>query len=243
MEPRPLFLRGGDGAVRKVFVDKGFPLGEFFIAPIQAEVQRKAHRAADIMTRDRIVGARICVIAMIVMTVDIVEQTPHMFTQGIIENQHCIGLQTADRLRLLEQIRESTGIDTVVEPWRFGEKAGEISFVGALQDTAGYVGETFVVQDDQPRQVVLEMLKLAPILKEIAKDLRVGGHDGSRSHDGKLHKAFALSPKGEGRPKSITLTSEMAKHNSRVMSFGFIDLIRCEFQSLFEGAKSFFRVP
>jgi hypothetical protein len=37
------------------------------------------------------------------------------------------------------------------------------------------------------------MVKLAPILKEIAKDVRVGGHDGSRGHDGKLHKTFALS--------------------------------------------------
>jgi len=40
------------------------------------------------------------------------------------------------------------------------------------------------------------MVKLAPILKEIAKDIRVGGHDGSRSYDGKLHKTFALSRRG-----------------------------------------------
>ena len=43
---------------------------------------------------------------------------------------------------------------------------------------------------------VLEMAKLAPILKEIAKNLRVGGHDGSGRYDGKLHETFALSPRG-----------------------------------------------
>jgi hypothetical protein len=46
---------------------------------------------------------------------------------------------------------------------------------------------------------MLKMAKLAPILKEIAKDVRVDSHDGSWSYDGKLHKTFALSPKGWGR--------------------------------------------
>jgi len=46
---------------------------------------------------------------------------------------------------------------------------------------------------------MLEMLQLAPILKEIAKEVRVGSHDGSRSDDGKLHKTCALAPKGGGR--------------------------------------------
>jgi hypothetical protein len=46
---------------------------------------------------------------------------------------------------------------------------------------------------------MLEMTKLALILKEIAKDVRVGGHDGSRGYNGKLHEAFALSSGGEER--------------------------------------------
>ena len=199
VEPRPLFLRGGNGAVGEVFVDKGCPLGEFFIAPIQAEVHGKAHRAADIMTRDRSVGARRGILAMIVMTVDLVEQTAHMFAQGISENQHGIDLQTADRLRLLEQIRDATGIDTVLEPRRFRKEAGQVGFVSALDHTARDVGQTFVVEDNQPSQVMLKRAKLAPILKEITKDVRVGSHDGSRSYNGKLHNAFALSPKGGGR--------------------------------------------
>src|SRR5262249_54273530 len=102
----------------------------------------------------------------------------------------------ADRLRLLAQILDTTVIDAVVEPRRFREKAGEVRFVRTLKSTAGEVGQTFVVQDNQLCQVMLEMLKLASILKEIPKAVGVGGHDRSGSHDGKLHKTFALSPKG-----------------------------------------------
>src|SRR5439155_19307519 len=49
------------------------------------------------------------------------------------------------------------------------------------------------LNDPEPRQVMLEMTKLASILKEIAKEVRVGGHDGSMCYNGKLHEAFALS--------------------------------------------------
>jgi hypothetical protein len=82
-----------------------------------------------------------------------------------------------------------------LKPGRFREEAGQVGFVGALQDTAADVGQTLVIQDNQACQVMLEMAKLAPIFKEIPKDIRVGGHHGSRSHDGKLHETFALSPR------------------------------------------------
>jgi hypothetical protein len=107
--------------------------------------------------------------------------------------------------------RTFTACDLDNEEWRplggmlcFGNQAtiwvkSQIGFVSAFQHTAGDIRQTFVVQDNQACQVMLEMAKLAPILKEIAKDVRVGSHDGSRSDDGKLHKTFALSPKGEGR--------------------------------------------
>src|SRR5262245_27017375 len=164
-----------------------------WLTPIQAEVQRKAHGAADIMTRDRMVRERIRVIAMIVMTIDIVEQTAHMLAQGVIKNQERVTLRPAYLLGLLEQILDATLIDAVLKPWRCREEAGEVGFVRTLQHTAAEVGQTFVIQDDEPCEVILEMVKLAPILKEITKDIRVGSHDGSRSHDGKLHETFALS--------------------------------------------------
>jgi hypothetical protein len=40
------------------------------------------------------------------------------------------------------------------------------------------------------------MAKLVPILKEISEDVGVGGHDGSKSDDGKLHETFALPSSG-----------------------------------------------
>jgi len=40
---------------------------------------------------------------------------------------------------------------------------------------------------------MLEMATRAPILKELAKDVCVGSHDGSGRYDGKLHETFALS--------------------------------------------------
>src|SRR2546430_3614473 len=196
MEARSFLAFGRDGMVRKMLVDVLCPARALFIAPIQAEVHGKTDRPTDIMTGDRIVRERIRLLAMIVMAIDIVEQTAHMLAQRIIKNQERVSFRTADRLRLLEQILDATLIDAVLEPRRFREEAGEVGFVRTLQHTAGDVGQTFVVQDDETGQVILEMLKLAPILKEIAKDVRVGGHDGSRSHDGKLHELFALSRRG-----------------------------------------------
>src|SRR4030095_14820613 len=165
----------------------------------QSEVHGQTDRTTDIMTGDGIVREGIGSVAMVIMAVHIVEQTADMLTQGVIKDQSSVSLWTAYRLCLLEQIGEPTVIDAVLEPRRFREEAGQVGFVRTLKHTAGNVRQTFVVQDDQTSQVMLEMAKLAPILKEIAKDIRVGSHDGCRSYDGKLHKMFALSPKGGGR--------------------------------------------
>jgi hypothetical protein len=133
---------------------------------------------------------------MIVMAIDLGAQTPDMLAQGVIKHQERVSLRTADRLRLLEQRREPTVVDALLEPWRRREEAGQVGLVSTLEHTAGDVRQTFVVQNNQARQVILEMVKLAPILKEISKNLRVGGHDGSGRYDGKLHETFALSPRG-----------------------------------------------
>src|SRR5215470_11988050 len=179
MESRPVLLRGRDKTARKVLLHKSFPAGEFFIAPIQPEVDGKTHRTTDVMTRDWIVRQRVRVIAVVVMAVDIVEQTAHVFTQGVIENQEPVSLRTADCLGLLEQIHEPTVIDTVLEPGRLGEEAGQVRFVCALQHTARDVGQAFIVQNDQACQVMLKMAKLAPILKKIATNVFVGGKNGN----------------------------------------------------------------
>ena len=132
MESCPFLLGGWDGTVGEVLVDKGFPLRELFVAPIQAEIHGKTDRTTDVMTRDRSVRERIGVLAMVVMPIHIVEETAHMLAQGVIEDEERVRLRTPHRLRLLEQIREPSVIDTVLEPGRFREEAGQVGFVGAL---------------------------------------------------------------------------------------------------------------
>src|SRR5712692_8838198 len=114
MESSPFLLGLWDGAVRKVFLDKRLPLGELFIAPIHTEGHGKTHGTTDIMTRDGIVRERIRIVAMIVMAIDVVEQTAHMLAQGVIEDQRGVGLRMTDLLCLLEQIRDATVIDAVL---------------------------------------------------------------------------------------------------------------------------------
>src|SRR5437879_12605147 len=117
------------------------------------------------MTGDRIVREGIRGIAMIVMAINIIEQTAHMLAQRIIKDQDRVSFRTADGFRLLEEILDATVIDAVLEPRRFGEGAGEGRLVWTLQHTAGDVGETFVVQADQTCQVLLELVNAPSILK------------------------------------------------------------------------------
>lgn len=71
-------------------------------------------------------------VAMVVMTVPIVEEAADMLTQGIIKDQERVSFRTTDRRRLLEQILDTTIIDAVLKPWRFREEAGEIGFIRTL---------------------------------------------------------------------------------------------------------------
>src|SRR2546427_537550 len=143
-----------------------------------------------------------------------------MRTQGIIEDQNRVSLRTAYLLGLLEQILDAAVVDAVLKPRRFGKEAGEIGFVSALEHTAGDVCQAFVIQDDQACQVILEMVKLAPIFEEVSEDIGMSGHEGSGGHDRKLHQALPFRIGGGIGPESITQKSEMANHNSRVCILG-----------------------
>ena len=116
-----------------------------------------------------------------------VEETAHRLAPGVIEDAERV------RLRLLEQRGAPSGIAPGGEPGRCREEAGQGGFGGALHAPAAAVGQRFVVQDNQACQGMLAMATLAPILKEITKDIRVGGHDRSRSHARKLQETVALA--------------------------------------------------
>lgn len=168
------------------------------------------------MTRDEMMCEGIGAVAMIIMAVHIVKQTPHMLTQGIIEDQGRVGPRPADLLGLLEHLLDATVVDALLKPWRFGKKAGEIGFVSALEHTAGDVCQAFVIQDNKSCQIILEMVKLAPMFEEVSKDTGMSGHEGGGGHDRKLPQALPFRRGGGIGPESITQKSEMANHNSRV---------------------------
>ena len=94
---------------------------------------------------------------------------------------------TAMGFRLLEHEPDAAAIDRVLPPGGLRKKAGEIGFVGALQDAAGDIGQALIGQDDQPRQIVLEMPKLALVVKQVAEDRRVLGDHRSRRYNRQFH--------------------------------------------------------
>ena len=112
---------------------------------VMVTIRERDELLLDVIAGHRVVRERIRVVTMIVMAVHIVEQTAHMFAQGVIEYQHRVGLGIADRLRLLEQIREPPIIDALLEPGRLREEAGQIGFVSTLKHTAGDIRQAFVV--------------------------------------------------------------------------------------------------
>src|SRR3954465_10746081 len=199
MKARPFLACRRERTVRKMVMDKRFPTGALGIAPIQTASHKKTDGTTHVGAGHRIVREGIRTIAVILMALDLGKQTAHMLAQRVIKHPERVRFWTAHRFRLLEQRFHAPIIDAVLEPRRFGEEAAAVGFISTVQHATGEVGETFGVQADQTRQVMLEMLKRAPMHEEIAKERRMGGHDGSRGYNGQLHETFALSPKGGHR--------------------------------------------
>src|SRR3990172_3036895 len=187
MQPVPFLLLAGDLPFWEVLVDKLFPAGQLFVTSIHAQVDWKTHWAAHIVAGDGIMGQRITVIAVIVVTCHIIEQAADMFAQGVIQDECRALLALADRFRLFQQIMDAALVDLLFKPGRFRKVAGEIRLIGALQNTASHVGHALVGQHHEPGQVILEMLKLTTVLKEIPKCPGMSRNYGSRSHNWKLH--------------------------------------------------------
>ena len=68
-------------------MDETLPTGALFIAPIQPEVDGKAHGTTHVIAGHRIVREGIRVLAMVIVAVHIVKQTADVFTQGVIQDQ------------------------------------------------------------------------------------------------------------------------------------------------------------
>jgi hypothetical protein len=144
MQAIPCLRVGRDRQCRKVLGDSGFPLGQFFIPTIQAQAEGEAHWATDIQAGDGVMGQGIRAIAVVVMPIHVVEEAPHMFAEGIINDDKRLSALTAMGFGLLEHKPEAAAIDRVLAPGGLREKAGEVGVVGAIHDAAGHIGHAFV---------------------------------------------------------------------------------------------------
>jgi hypothetical protein len=78
-------------------------------------------------------------------------------------------------------------------PGRFREEATDVGFIGTFQKAAGYVGHTLVLQDDQPGQVISEMVELPTISETTLKFIAVFQHYWGWLDYGQLHSILSWS--------------------------------------------------
>ena len=187
MQTIPCLFVGGNLQLRKMLRHTDFPLGQFLIAPIQAQPQREAYGPADIEAGDRVMRQRIRTITMVIVAVHVVKEVPHVFAQRIIDDDERVVSATAMGLGLLQHELDPAAIDLRLSPGRLGEKAGEIGFVRAVENAARHIGQTLVWQDNQSGQVVLKMPKLALVVEQVAEDSGVLGDHRSRRHKRQFH--------------------------------------------------------
>jgi len=211
MQTIPCLPFGGDLQLWKMRGQRGFPLGQFLIAAIEPQAQRKAHRATDIEAGHRIVGQGIGPVAMVVVPIHVVKETAYMLAQRIIDDDERLAAATAMGFRLVEHEADATVIDGVFPPGRFREKAGEIGFIGTVEDAAGHIGQALVGQDDEPGQIVLKMPKLALVVKHVAEDLRVFGHHRSRLNNRQFHRTPPYPGQGTQLSPRVTWGSRQGK--------------------------------
>ena len=62
-------------------------------------------------------GEGIGAVAVVVVAVDVVKETSHVFTQRIIEGDERLAAATAMGLRLLQHESDPAAIDRILPPW------------------------------------------------------------------------------------------------------------------------------
>ena len=78
-------------------------------------------------------------------------------------------------------------MDRALPPWALRERVGEIGVVGAVKNAASDNGHALDGEDDQPGQIVPEMSKLAPVVKQVEEDPCVVGNHGHRCNNWHFH--------------------------------------------------------
>ena len=111
-----------------------------------------------------------------------------MLTQCVIHTQRRVRSRRAVGRGLGEEVGEAPIIDRCILPGGLGEEAGEVGLVGAVEHAAGDIAQAFVGQDDQARKILLEVVKLAPILKQILEGDRVRRYEWRGGNNWQLHQ-------------------------------------------------------
>jgi hypothetical protein len=211
MQAIPLFGLGRDLHVGKVLGHRGVPLGQLLIATIEAQVHGEAHGTTDVQAGHRIMGQGIGALAMVVVTVHIVKQTPHMLTQRIIQDQQGLAPATPMGLGLLQHKVDTAAIHGLLPPGSLRKKTGEIGFISAVEDAPGNIGHALVGQDDEPGQIMLKMPKLTRVLKHVTEDRSVLGDHRSRLKNRQFHHAPPDLGQGPQPDARVTWGARQAK--------------------------------
>jgi hypothetical protein len=117
----------------------------------------------------------------------LVEARVPLLAQGVIQDNERVASTPAMGFRLLEHEPKAPAIDHVLPPGRLRDEAGKVGFVSTVQDAARHIGEALVRQDDEPGQLMLEMPKLALVLKQVPKGYRLLSNYGSWGNDRHVH--------------------------------------------------------
>jgi hypothetical protein len=75
---------------------------------------------------------------MVVMAVHIVKEASHVLAQGIVQDDERLAAEMG--IGLLQHESDATAIDLAFTPGGLREKAGEVGFVGTVEDAASHIG-------------------------------------------------------------------------------------------------------
>jgi hypothetical protein len=109
METIPRLFLGRDPEIRKVFGPCGFPQGSCFTAAIGLQIPGAEDWVTDREASHRIVGRGIPPIAVVIVAVHVVQETPHMFAQGSVDDEERLTSASAMACRLLEHEAKRLG--------------------------------------------------------------------------------------------------------------------------------------
>lgn len=119
--------------------------------------------------------------------VNVFEQTPNMFAQGVIHNQRRSLFCQADAFRLFQYITHPPVVDLCLRPAVAGEVSRDVRLIGTLDRAQSNIGHALVGQHHQPWQTVLRVPKLTTVREQITKQRGLASHQWRWLDNWQLH--------------------------------------------------------